>query len=73
MPRKALPLAKQAGQAGQRHYAVNLHEMTDPDDFLTREQGDQIAKARREVAEGSYITLDELRSDPGESPSPLRR
>ncbi|MGO9239442.1 MAG: AbrB/MazE/SpoVT family DNA-binding domain-containing protein [Bryobacteraceae bacterium] len=47
--------------------------MVDPDDVLTSEESALIAKARREVAAGNFVTLDQLKHDLGHQRSPRRR
>ena len=46
---------------------------TDPDDILTLEENALIAKARREMRTGNYLTLDQLEYDLAHKRSPRRR
>ena len=45
----------------------------DPDDVLTPEESSLIAKARREMREGKYVTLARLEHDLAHQRSPRRR
>ena len=42
---------------------IKPKRVVDPDDTLTREESALIAKARREMREGKYITLAQLKHD----------
>ena len=42
---------------------IKPKRVVDPDDALTREESALVAKARREMREGKYITLAQLKHD----------
>jgi AbrB family looped-hinge helix DNA binding protein len=42
---------------------IKPQRMVDPDDVLTAEEGALVKKAEREMRQGKYVTLDQLRHD----------
>jgi len=61
MARKAAITPEQIGRVGQR----KSKRVIDPDDVLTPQESALIAKARREMREGKYISLTQLEHDLG--------
>ena len=52
---------------------IKPKRVVDPDDVLTREESALIAKARREMRAGKYITLAQLEHDLARKRPPRRR
>jgi AbrB family looped-hinge helix DNA binding protein len=52
---------------------VKPKRIVDPDDTLTTEESALIAKARREMREGKYVTLAQLEHDLAHKRPPRRR
>jgi bifunctional DNA-binding transcriptional regulator/antitoxin component of YhaV-PrlF toxin-antitoxin module len=52
---------------------IKPKRVVDPDDTLTREESALIAKARREMRKGKYITLAKLKHDLAHKRPPRRR
>ena len=52
---------------------IQPKRMVDPDDVLTREESALIAKARREVRAGEFVTLEELKHGMATPHTPRRR
>lgn len=52
---------------------IRPKRMVDPDDVLTREESAIIARARREMREGKYVTLTQLDHELGRKRPPRRR
>jgi bifunctional DNA-binding transcriptional regulator/antitoxin component of YhaV-PrlF toxin-antitoxin module len=52
---------------------IKPKRVVDPDDTLTREESALIAKARREMREGKFVTLAQLKHDLAHKRPPRRR
>ena len=52
---------------------IKPKRLVDPDDVLTREEGDLVSKARREMREGKYVSQAELEHNLARKSSARRR
>ena len=52
---------------------VKPKRLVDPDDILTRKESALVKKAEREMRQGKFVTLAELRHDLDRPPSRRRR
>jgi antitoxin component of MazEF toxin-antitoxin module len=52
---------------------IKPQPVADPDDILSSEENSLIAKARREMREGKYVTLAQVEYDLAHKRSPRRR